>query len=313
MWDRSSPNYSSNRPLFHMGQLPVYVTTLLVMIHAVMLVVMAVAGPRSALRLNLSFISEMAISQGKLWQFVTYAFTNYPNVWAVLGLIMFLIFGRKVESMLGVRRFVKLYSVLVLLPPIVLSIFSLLTNTPAILGFRGASYLIHFCIFIGFIFIEPRALMLFGFLAKWVGVFFVFLISIGLITDRFWMELWMLWLNLAVTYMMLRRWGLPMRFPSIEQPLLNLLPKGKSGGYQHSKRKLKVVRSPKKRRRHRYQSKLAQLSQTPQVPASKGAAASIDHLLEKISKDGIGSLTDEERRQLEQASNQLSDQDKPGS
>jgi hypothetical protein len=46
---------------------------------------------------------------------------------------------------------------------------------------------------------------------------------------------------------------------------------------------------------------------------SSAPVASIDHLLEKISKEGISSLTDKERKQLESASSELSDDDKPNS
>jgi len=41
--------------------------------------------------------------------------------------------------------------------------------------------------------------------------------------------------------------------------------------------------------------------------------ASIDHLLEKISKEGISSLSDKERKQLENASSELLDDEKPSS
>ena len=59
-----------------------------------------------------------------------------------------------------------------------------------------------------------------------------------------------------------------------------------------------------------YESKLA-----PKVDpmASSAPVASIDHLLEKISKEGISSLSDKERKQLENASSELLDDEKPSS
>jgi len=47
--------------------------------------------------------------------------------------------------------------------------------------------------------------------------------------------------------------------------------------------------------------------------ASSAPVASIDHLLEKISKEGISSLSDKERKQLENASSELLDDEKPSS
>ena len=98
-------------------------------------------------------------------------------------------------------------------------------------------------------------------------------------------------------------------FSQVEETFLKLIPKRRPKGYRSSKRKLKVVRQNRSGRKVAYESKLK-----PQVDISdKPAVSSIDHLLEKISKDGIGSLTDKERKQLESASDELSGDDKPAS
>ena len=322
--DSWQTNYSGNDPLFRVGRAPVFVTTLVVALQVMALVGIAVAGYRSGLIHHLVY-SAPAVQSGKLWTLATYAFVNDISFWTALGLVFFYFFGLRVEMRLGTRRYVFLLGVLILGPTIFLTLlclpfgYSFLNPLPlgrlGGLGDFWSSINVHLSVFIAFVWLFSEAIFWPGVKAKWVGVFFVALQTLQLLGLRYWLYFWMCWFSLLLAYATLRWMGMAMKFAAIEEPLLDLIPKRKSRGYRSSKRKLRVVkgskkRKPGKRRRHSYQSKLALEADLPVYGA---AAASVDHLLEKISREGILSLTEAERKELEDASNQLSDTDKPSS
>ena len=98
-------------------------------------------------------------------------------------------------------------------------------------------------------------------------------------------------------------WKRPKKFSA---PWKNLLPSKRRKGYRSSRKALSVVKKGAKPKR-RYDPKL---KPTARPPSSSAPAKSIDHLLEKIARDGMASLTDEERAQLAAASNDLANKDK---
>lgn len=309
MWQ--SPYNPGHRPLFYLGALPVYATTLIILVHVVLLIVTAIFGLDSGIYAPLSFTAPEVVQQGKLWKLVTYAFYNPAEliVMVAIGLVFFYIFGFQVEQYLGTRDFLKLYGVLVVVPPVLFCVLYLLLGGGQVF-YLATSSTIDTCIFLSFAFIYPNQRMLFGFVVKWFAAFIIAVYTLQLIASRDGLDLFVLWLRVILTYITLRWMGLTMRFPAIEQPILDLFSKRKSKGYRSSKRKLKVVKGSKKGRKVAYESKLA-----PKLDAlaSSAPVASIDHLLEKISKEGISSLTEAERKQLESASDQLSGDDKPSS
>lgn len=294
-WD--SAYYGANQPLFRVGQVPVYVTTLFVAAQASAMILFALLGYGSTLENALTF-SFPAILAGKLWTLVTYAFVDQLNFFSALGLVFFFLFGRRVEEQLGTRRFLILLAVLVIGPTLLLTVLGFVGVSHRDNAFYGGHH-IHLTILIAFVWFHSHAIFWPGIPAKWFGVFFVALATLQFLGMRLWVFFWMCLFTLLLGYITLRRMGMGMKFAAIEEPLLSLLPTGKSKGYRSSKRKLRVVKKPKK---HTYESKL-----TPKVePKTTSPGASVDHLLEKISREGIGSLTDAERKQLEQASDQIS-------
>lgn len=310
-----STYYTSDNPLFHLGRVPVYVTTLYIALQVFALVVFAIAGNNSTLPLHFVY-SVDAVAAGKLWTLVTYAFVDRLTFWTALGLVFFYLFGRPVESRLGTHRYLWLLGVLILGPTLFLTVVGFLFGNPAVFagrsgmlgGFMGywSSMNIRLSVLVAFVWFHSDAIFWPGVKAKWFGVFFVALQTLQFLGARHWLFFWMCWISLLLAYITLRRMGMPMKFPSIEEPLLKLRPDARSKAYRRSKRKLKVVKSPTGKKRVRYESKLA-----PKIEAPKSAAASVDHLLEKISQQGISSLTETERKQLEKASNQLSDKKNP--
>ncbi len=303
-------HYSSNQPLFRVGNVNVDVTTLFVAIEAIVMIALAVLGGASSLVASLVYSKLGVLEHGQLWTLFTYVFVNPITFWNALGLVFFYMFGRKVELQIGSRKFLKLLLCLILIPTITLTIFGLLfSNIYSFLPYASSANL-HLAVLIAFVWLNSEAIFWPGVAAKWFGVFFVAVHVLQLLSARLWPFFWMAWVSLLIAYVILRRDGMPMKFASVEPSLLNLIPKRRAKGYRSSKRKLKVVKERKGGRKVAYESKLA-----PKVDAMSSSApvASIDHLLEKISKEGISSLSDKERKQLESASSELSDDDKPKS
>jgi membrane associated rhomboid family serine protease len=313
--------YTSEDPLFRVGNVPVYITTILVALQVLAMVVFAVIGYDSPLIFHLSFTAD-ALVTGRLWTLITYAFVDTINFFSALSLVFFYLFGLRVEMRLGTNRYLKLLAILILGPTLFLSVVGLITGlfhgvidvyTAPFQGgnIYSGSMNVRLCVLIAVSWFNSEALFWPGIKAKWMGIFFVALSALQYLGGRQWMYFWMCWFSLLLAYITLRRMGMAMKFAPVEESLLNLIPKRRPKGYRSSKRKLKVVKEAKGGRKVQYDSKLA-----PKVEAatSTGPAASVDHLLEKISKEGISSLTDKERKLLESASNQLSsDDDKPSS
>jgi hypothetical protein len=116
-------------------------------------------------------------------------------------------------------------------------------------------------------------------MAKWVALIFVAAYSLQLLAYHRWSELTLLWISVGLAYGFVQLHGA-----------------GRELGWLtdwtsqwRSKRVLRVVPSPEARR----------------SSESDNIYESIDPLLEKISRSGIGSLTASERRALDRARTRL--------
>jgi len=162
--DRSFGNTS---PWTWVGSVPIYASTVLAAVHAVAMVATALAMAAGAewLLQALSF-SSAGVRGGAVWQFVTYAFVHPPNIWFLLEIYLLVVFGKQIEQFLGRDSFLATYAVLLLLPPLALTLASF-AGIPSIYAGSGA---LHFSVFIAFATLYPSAEMLFGIAAKWVAV-----------------------------------------------------------------------------------------------------------------------------------------------
>jgi hypothetical protein len=266
------------QPVAWMGRYPIHVTTLLVIIHVICMIIgclLIAVGAGSFLGV-LAFDSAQVLSAGRLWQIATYALVHSPSglIWFAIEMYMLFAFGREVERFIGRRAFIALYVLLLLVPPLFLSIWGLWQRT----GLAGSAT-IHFAIFIAFAAIYPNVELFLRIMAKWVALIFVAAYSLQLLAYHGWSELAVLWLSagLAYGFVELRGTG----------PELAWLTQWKSRW--RSKRALSVLPRPGPRR--------------PVEPDN--IYESIDPLLDKISKSGINSLTASERRALDRARNRL--------
>jgi hypothetical protein len=266
------------QPVGWVGRYPIHVTTLLLIVHVACMITscfLVAFGVGGVLDL-LAFDSAQVLHGGRVWQIATYAFVHSPSalIWFAIEMYLLFAFGREVERFIGRRAFVALYAVLLFAPTILLTIWGLGERV----GLAGSAT-IHFGVFIAFAAIYPNIEMFLRVQAKWIAVIFTAAYTLQLLAYHGWSELAVLWMSvvLAIVFIYLRGAG----------PELEWLREWPSRF--RSKRALSVVPRPTARR----------------VVEPEDIYDSIDPVLDKISKSGIGSLTASERRALDRARNRL--------
>jgi membrane associated rhomboid family serine protease len=232
-------------------------------------------GAGSILEL-LQFDSAAVLYGGQVWRVATYAFIHAPGalLWFAVEMYMLFVFGREVERFIGRRSYIALYVILLIVPAVVLTIWGLWQRA-AVAG----SPALHFGIFVAFATIYPRVELFLRIMAKWVALILAAIYTLQLLAYHAWTELAVVWTSIAAAFLFVEWCGAGVEFVWLKNLKMSLQPKPK----------LHIV----------------QTSTSHRVVEPEDVAASIDPILDKISKSGIGSLTDNERRQLDRARNRL--------
>lgn len=274
-------NFGGDRPVTWVGTFPVYVSTLLAAAHALTMVLTGLAMGAGAERVIQMFVfsSDAVLRSGMVWQTVTYAFVHQPPyLLFLLELYLLVVFGREIERFLGRAAFLQLYTVLLLLPPVVLCATGLLGYASIYSG-SGA---LHFGVFAAFAALYPRAEIFFSIQARWIVLAFFVVNAVQCIALNDFTALGVLVLDSAAGVLLV----LQMKGGGFSLPRFRRRPA------------LRVLKKP---------------SVVP--PATSGvsqvsATIGIDGILEKISKTGLSSLTHAERQALEAARAELLQKEK---
>ena len=266
------------RPVAWMGRVPVDVTTMLVVAHIAAMVagcfLIAFGGHGF---FNWLQFDSADVLHGYGWhQLVTYAFVHPPSslIWFAVEMYMLFVFGREVERFLGRNAFIALYAILLIGPSLLLTLWGLHQRT----GLAGSADL-HLGIFVAFATIYPRVELMFRILAKWAAVVFVGAFTLQLLAYHGWSELAVLWFSIAAAFLFVEARG--------AGPELAWVNKLKN--FTQPKPKFHVLQKPGTRR----------------VVEPDDVYVSVDPILDKISKSGMASLTESERRQLDRARKRL--------
>jgi membrane associated rhomboid family serine protease len=276
---RNSEDYY---PITWVGRCPIYLTTVLVALHVVTMAAVAVAAglEKEGWIEVFKFSSARVLTTFSVWEFVTYAFVNEPSLWFAVEMYFLLSFGREVEKFLGRKAFFWLYMALLLVTPMVLTGAALFGYSTTYFG----SGPLHFAVFVAFVTIYPTAEIFFGLQARWLALILLSIYSLQYVAQRQWMYLGVLWLECGCAYAILRAGGVRSF--------------GRSGGFLDE-----LVTEYEKPWRGRARKEKPE-------PVKEDPFESIDPLLEKISKQGIGSLTKRERERLEKAREALIDRER---
>ena len=266
------------RPVAWMGRYPVDVTTMLVGVHVAAAVFAAILWPFGAdsfLRW-LQLDSAEVWRSGQVWRLFTYAFVHPPSalLWFAIEIYMLFVFGREVERFIGRRAYVALYMILLLVPAVLVTICALWQ--PHVLW---GSTAIHFGIFVAFATIYPRAELFLRIMAKWVALILAGIYTLQLLAYQRWTDLVVVWTSIGAAFLFIEwsgagpelAWWTAVKTRFAPRPKYRIVPK------------VGPMRAAE----------------------SEDADASIDPILDKISKFGIGSLTASERRRLDRERERL--------
>jgi membrane associated rhomboid family serine protease len=268
------------RPVAWMGRYPVDVTTILVGLHVAVAILMAILvafGAAPALA-YLQFNSAAIWTGGQVWRLFTYAFVHAPTpsglLWFAVEMYMLFVFGREVERFIGQRAFIGLYLLLLLLPPVILTLWGWWIPT-AVAG-SGA---LHFAIFVAFVTIYPNVQIFLRIASKWVVLILAAIGTLSALAAHDWPTLVVLWASMGAAFLFIEMHGAGPELPWWDSLKTRFAPKPKF----HIVPKMRSTRSVD----------------------PDDVYTSIDPILDKISKSGIGSLTASERRQLDRERERL--------
>jgi membrane associated rhomboid family serine protease len=266
----SQHHHGHHTPLTWLGSVPIYATTVIVALNVLSMigVAIALASGQEALLSGLTFHTAGVIENLEIWRCLTYAFVNAPDPWFIISLVMLYIFGRDVEQHLGRGGFVRLYGAFLLLGPSLLVLASLITGQNYGLTHSWA----NFAVFLSFAALYPNALLLLQIPAKVFAWVFLGISVLQLLAMRQWPEMLALLPTAALAWCAMRHGN-----------LINL----------HFLSRLRPERRPH----------LKIVRPAPETPADPRAM--IDVILDKISRQGLSSLSKAERARLERARAEL--------
>jgi membrane associated rhomboid family serine protease len=291
----SSPSHQPDEPWFRVGTIDVNTTILICGLSVISMFVWAVSNQAiDALTLYRAPTSIQDILSGgstfQPWGMVTWPLANAPSLATVLSILMMFLFGREIERSLGRRRFLWFLAPMVLLP----GVAAALLKTDL-----GGLFLLTTGLFVAFVATYPTAIGFFG-IPLWVfGAVFIGIDILQTIGSRDLEYFVLIVVVVALGLLEARAFGLS----HLEWIPRVPLPSSVTGEPS--------PRGPKQGRRQRRGRKGA-ATVTPIRPSNATPTsaellrqAEIDILLDKINEHGIGSLTPEERRRLDEHSRRM--------
>ncbi len=263
------------RPLFWVSGRPVYAYTLLISLHVLAFVVTAICISlfgSLAVYDALALDTYQVVHYGEVWRLFSYI-VFMPSLWFIFAMGFLYFAGQQVEQFVGYKTFLKLYAALVLIPAVLLCVVGLVQPMAHLGGTESI-----FGIFVAFATIYPGIVLNIWFVNLTTkGWAWVLLAVYSLIdfSGHSWSSLLMLWMSAGVGYLGMRvigaGRGMTWLTDWIEERQAKKLAR---------QRNFKVLKDTQ-------------------------VAESIDEILEKISKQGVGSLDARERAALERARTNL--------
>ncbi len=301
-----------------------------------LVVVVWVAAAVDLTVLRAVYLSRESYQLGFVWQLVTWPFADVASVRTAIGLFFFWSFGRILEEPLGPGRFLRFLGLATFIVGILALVIDRAVSTdfgakalgvgasggsadwPILFGPRLAAMGVAACVAWEF----PGIRAFFGIPIRALVAAFVAIEVLQYLTERDWLSIVYLALTIAVYLSTLRAFGMGSELPSwiprmpLPAKLTGAGGRGRSTGSKPSglgsvlkrgggsKRSGSVVTGP-----------WGEQGTGTASPAASGVSRNtamtradreeVDRLLDKIAQDGMGSLSSEERAQLEDASRRL--------
>ncbi len=274
------------QPWFRLGQIDVTTTVLVTLLCIVSMFVWAIDP---GLLEPLVLFPER-VFQLQLWRLITWPIPTQVSFWNIIMLAIFWYFGREVEGLLGRNKFAWFLVILTLVPAVVAT----LVNLPQF-GLRP----IQFSVFLVFIAQYPTARFLFNIPAWALGAVFLGLEFLQLLSLRDSQGMVFTIVTLATAAILARSYGL---IPSFAR-YVPALPVPGGDAVDRPQRK-RAPRAPKRPGRTVVQGPWDTVPAGPTAD-TQAMQVELDDLLDKISANGIDSLTGDEKRRLNELSKRL--------
>jgi membrane associated rhomboid family serine protease len=279
-WSPSSRDYE---PITYYRGIAVDATLILALVHigamigAALLLATGLGGVLQHLVLQ-----QESLSSWQVWKLVLYPFYHdirYEHIWFAVQMLMFFWFGREVERFMGRTNYCILYASMVAVPPLLMLVLEPLVGP---FGNLAGSRILHFGVFCCFVVIYPHVQFFFTLKAKWIAWALLGIFTLINLSNHDWPGMAQLWGTVATGWVALKAMGV-------------------SGGFHW------IYEWQQKREARQLEARRERLQK-----AEEAFHEDVDAILEKISREGIHSLTRAEKKHLEKARARLLEEDRKG-
>ncbi len=278
----SSPDH---QPLTHVGRFPVYISTVYILLCTAGMLASVILGAAGTRLLTELYFSPHLFWRGHLWQVLTCTWMGPPSFFWLFGIFLLYQYGIEVERYLGRGRYLILTGGLILLPCLVYSLLFLAGGFGVIAG--NESLVIG--VFVAFATFYPNIEVWNWVKMKWLVAACIFLSLLSDLSSRSYVGITITlaacaWAFLYIQALKSGGW----------RELLDFLKPSSDGSEGSTFRPASNRTTPRQ----------ATLPPTREL-AGRGRIseeATIDALLDKISRQGVESLTAEEKSLLNDAS-----------
>jgi membrane associated rhomboid family serine protease len=291
-------------PWFTLGQLQVSTPVLVLLVWAATLVVWVIEGPGRTISQYL-WLDTAAVQSGEVWRLVTWPFVHGSfQLWDIINAAIFWMFGTELERQTGRRAFGVLTGSSIIVIGIAAVVFGAILGSPTILAdldLLALTVVLLYCAE------HPTRPFFFNIPAWVIAAVIAALEIVNDLAERDTTRLFTVLVASAVIALIAKKVGLLSAYDRVpelslpgrggsDRPAPAKAPKpGKGGGLGGRFRRgeaAEIVAMPTQPMRPR---------PTPVVPDDVSADdLALDALLDKISATGIDSLTEAERRQLDE-------------
>ena len=288
----------SDDPWFRVGQLAVTTTVMVSAMSVAYMFVWAFEGLNRPITTRLilnSGTSLGSVGEGQIWRLVTWPIPTEPSLWTLLLVAVFWMLGSQLEALMGRKRFTFFLLVLTIVPALVMTALEFTDTFGVVYGLRYVELgvLIAFATHYSSVRFWPG-------IPAWILAWIIVgMAMLQAISDQRGYELVLTLTMALLAPLMLRALG-----HAEQHEWLPKLPlPARLTGHPHRRPPPPQHRRPQPRSTH-----LSSVpSPPPPPPADVAAQARIDALLDKMGEHGLESLTEAERRTLEDLSKRLRD------
>jgi hypothetical protein len=264
---------SDTLPLTWLGRVPVYATTILVAVLVAGMVATVMLASANANLSTFAFNAQAFWKKAYLWQLFSHPLLSLPSFFYLFGLLCAYWFGVGIETYLGRRIFLRLVFLLCLVPALTATAWWLAGTQVEV----GGNLHLAVGLFIAYATLYPNAEWWNWITMKWLAFAGIVLQSLMYFPKHQWELLTVFLSACAAAHLYTRyeqgHWALPkLRWPR-RKPALRILP------------------------RESARSQSAEFDDRPEDELD----SEVDALLEKIARNGLASLSANERARLEQA------------